>query len=104
MAEQIRLNRNFGIGYDSLGTITGTAGSWYLITSTNLAINEAWSQTFAGNTSGTNLDSSWFVQFVTDGSTYTVSSRALDYYFGSVLQTRFFYYGDQLSMTVALAL
>jgi hypothetical protein len=36
------------------------------------------------------------VQFVTDGSTYTVSSRALDYYFGSVLQTRFFYYGDQL--------
>jgi hypothetical protein len=96
MAEQIRLNRNFGIGYDSLGTITGTAGSWYLITSTNLAINEAWSQTFAGNTLGTNLDSSWFVQFVTDGSTYTVSSRALDYYFGSVLQTRFFYYGDQL--------
>ena len=96
MAEQIRLNRNFGIGYDSLGTVTGPAGSWYLITSTNLAINEAWSQTFAGNTSGTNLDSSWFVQFVTDGSTYTVSSRALDYYFGSVLQTRFFYYGDQL--------
>ena len=96
MAEQIRLNRNFGIGYDSLGTITGTAGSWYLITSTNLAINESWSQTFAGNTSGTNLDSSWFIQFVTDGSTYTVSSRALDYYFGSVLQTRFFYYGDQL--------
>ncbi len=96
MAEQIRLNRNFGIGYDSLGTITGTAGSWYLITSTNLAVGAEWSQTFAGNTAGANLDSSWFVQFVTDGSTYTVSSRALDYYFGSVLQTRFFYYGDQL--------
>ena len=95
MAEQIRLNRNFGIGYDSLGTITGTAGSWYLITSTNLAIGATWSQTFAGNTSGTNLDASWFIQFVTDGSTYTVSSRALEYYFGSVLQTRFFYYGDQ---------
>jgi hypothetical protein len=96
MAEQIRLNRNFGIGYDGLGTITGTPSTWYLITSTNLAIDATWSQTFAGNTSGTNLDSSWFVQFVTDGSTYTVSSRALDYYFGSVLQTRFFYYGDEL--------
>jgi hypothetical protein len=96
MAEQIRLNRDFGIGYDSLGTITGTAGTWYLITSTNLADNASWSQTFAGSTAGTNLDASWFVQFVTDGSTYTVSSRALDYYFGSVLQTRFFYYGDQL--------
>ena len=96
MAEQIRLNRNFGIGYDSLGTITGTAGTWYLITSTNLAVDATWSQTFAGNVSGANLDSSWFIQFVTDGSTYTVSSRALEYYFGSVLQTRFFYYGDQL--------
>ena len=96
MAEQIRLNRDFGIGYDSLGTITGTAGTWYLITSTNLAVGAPWSQTFAGSTAGTNLDASWFVQFVTDGSTYTVRSRALDYYFGSVLQTRFFYYGDQL--------
>jgi hypothetical protein len=95
MAEQIRLNRNFGIGYDSIGTITGVAGNWYIITSTNLAPNAEWSQTYAGNTSGTNLDSSWFIQFITDGSTYTVSSRALDYYFGSVLQTRFFYYGDQ---------
>jgi hypothetical protein len=43
MAEQIRLNRNFGIGYDSLGTVTGTAGSWYLITSTNLAIDAEFS-------------------------------------------------------------
>jgi hypothetical protein len=95
MAEQIRLNRDFGIGYDSLGTITGTAGSWYLITSTNLDSGAAWSQANAGSTAGVNNDASWFVQFVTDGSTYTVVSRALDYFFGSVLQTRFFYYGDQ---------
>jgi hypothetical protein len=95
MAEQIRLNRNFGIGYDSLGLITGTAGTWYLITSTNLAVNAAWSQNNAGSTAGLQNDASWLVQFVTDGSTYTISFRALDYYFGSVLQTRFFYYGDQ---------
>ena len=95
MADQILLNRNFGIGYDSLGTITGSSGTWYLITSTNLAEDAAFSLTDAGNTSGTNLDASWLVQFVTDGSTYTVSSRALEYLFGSVLQTRFFFYGDQ---------
>jgi hypothetical protein len=95
MADQILLNRNFGIGYDSLGDITGSAGNWYLITSTNLAEDTAFSLANAGNTSGTNLDASWLVQFVTDGSTYTVSSRALEYLFGSVLQTRFFFYGDQ---------
>jgi hypothetical protein len=95
MAEQIRLNRNFGIGYDSLGEITGTTGTWYLITSTNLDVDAEWSQDNAGATGGLANDASWFVQFVTDGSTYTVSSRALDYYFGSVLKTRFFYYGDE---------
>jgi hypothetical protein len=95
MASQILLNRNFGIGYDSLGDITGSAGSWYLITSTNLAQDAAFSQGAAGSTSGTNQDASWLVQFTTDGSTYTVSSRALEYFFGSVLQTRFFFYGDQ---------
>jgi hypothetical protein len=95
MAEQVRLNRNFGIGYDSLGTITGTSGTWYLITSTNLDVDAEWSQNNAGSTAGLANDASWFVQFVTDGSTYTVSLRALDYYFGSVLKTRFFYYGDE---------
>ena len=95
MADQILLNRNFGIGYDSLGDITGSAGNWYLITSTNLAQDAAFSQADAGDTSGTNLDASWLVEFVTDGSTYTVSARALEYLFGSVLQTRFFFYGDQ---------
>ena len=95
MAEQIRLNRNFGIGYDSLGGVTGSPGSWYLITSTNLAIDAEWSQINAGSTAGLSNDASWLVEFVTDGDTYTISYRALDYFFGSVLQTRFFYYGDQ---------
>jgi hypothetical protein len=35
MAEQILLYRNFGIGYDNDGDITGTPYTWYLITSTN---------------------------------------------------------------------
>jgi hypothetical protein len=95
MAEQIRLNRNFGIGYDSLGNVTGTAGTWYLITSTNLDVDASFSLDFAGNTTGANLDASWLVQFITNGNTYTTSYRALDYFFGSVLQTRFFFYGAE---------
>ena len=91
---QISLYRNFGLGYDSTGSVTGTPYTWYLITSTNLDVDAPWSQTtpgLAGNTNGINSDASWMIQAVTDGSKYTVSSRALVYNFGSVLQTRFFF-------------
>lgn len=96
MGDQIELFRNFGIGYDSLGTITGTPGSWYLITQQNLDADAPWSQQYAGSTSGTNQDASWLVQFVVENQNYTVTFRGLAYYFGSVLQTRFFFYDDQL--------
>jgi len=97
MAEQILLNRNFGIGYDSNGDITGTPYSWYLITSTNLAAGSAFSQANAGSTSGTNQDASWLVQFVVQNQNYTITFRGLAYYFGSVLSTRFFFYdGSQI--------
>ena len=92
MAEQILLNRNFGIGYDNNGDITGTPYSWYLITSTNLAADASFSQANAGNTSGANLDASWLIQFVVQNQNYTITFRGLAYYFGSVLQTRFFFY------------
>ena len=99
IAEQMLLLRNFGLGYDSLGTITGTIGSWYLITSTNLDTSAAWSQTTpgaAGNNAGINSDASWLAQFVVVNQNYTVTFRGLTYSFGSVLQTRFFFYDDQL--------
>jgi hypothetical protein len=95
MTQQFLLYRNFGLGYDNDGTITGTAGTWYLITSTNLNANATWSQTYAGNTSGQNLDASWMIQFVAVDNKYTITFRGLAYYFGSVLQTRFFFYGNQ---------
>lgn len=97
IVDQITLNQNFGLGYDSDGEVTGTAGTWYLITATNLAAESTpWSQQFAGNTSGGNLDASWLIQATTTGgANYTVVNRSLDYYFGSVLQTRFFFFGDQ---------
>ena len=95
MTQQILLYRNFGLGYDNDGSVTGTAGTWYMITSTNLDADAAWSQTYAGNTTGQNLDASWLVQFVAVDNKYTITFRGLAYYFGSVLQTRFFFYGDQ---------
>jgi len=95
MTQQILLYRNFGLGYDNDGDITGTAGTWYVITSTNLDADATWSQTYAGNTSGNNLDASWMVQFVAVDNKYTITFRGLAYYFGSVLQTRFFFYGNQ---------
>jgi hypothetical protein len=93
--DQILLNQNFGLGYDSTGTVTGTPYTWYVITANNLAVDARWSTTNAGSTSGTNLDASWFIQATTDGQQYTIVSRSLDYYYGSVLQNRFFYFGDQ---------
>jgi hypothetical protein len=90
IVNQVSLNRNFGLGYDNL------SASWYLITSTNLAVDAQFSLANAGNTTGTNADASWLVQAVTDGEQYTIGTRSLDYYFGSVLETRFFFFGDQL--------
>jgi len=95
MTQQILLYRNFGLGYDNNGSVTGTAGTWYIITSTNLDADATWSQTYAGNTSGQNLDASWMIEFVAVDNKYTISYRGLAYYFGSVLQTRFFFYGNQ---------
>jgi hypothetical protein len=89
ITDQILLYRNFGLGYDN------ETATWYVITSTNLAVDAPFSLANAQNTSGTNQDASWLIEFVTNGTTYTVTSRALFYLFGSVLQTRFFFETDQ---------
>jgi hypothetical protein len=89
------LYKTFGLGYDNDGSITGTPYSWYVITATNINTDAPWSQTYAGNTSGLNLDASWLAQFVVENQNYTITFRGLAYVFGSVLQTRFFFYGDE---------
>ena len=90
MIQQIELFRDFGLGYDN------TSATWYLITSTNLAADAAWSLVNAQSTANANLDASWLVQFTTDGASYTVISRGVEYVFGSVLQTRFFFDSNDL--------
>lgn len=89
ITDQVELFRDFGLGFDN------DNGSWYVITSTNLNPANTFSNANAQNTSGAGLDNSWLVKFVTDGVTYTVSSRSLQRYFGSLLETRFFYDGTQ---------
>ena len=86
--QQIELFRNFGLGYDNL------TGSWYVITSTNLAADAPFSLTNAQNTQGLQLDASWLLQFVSSGASYTVTSRQLEYFFSSVIQTRFTFDGS----------
>lgn len=85
MLQQIELFRNFGLGYNNL------TSTWYVITSTNLAQDAPFSLANAQNTQGINLDASWLIQFVTNGQSYTVVSRGLDYIFASIIETRFFF-------------
>jgi len=87
--EQVSLNRNFGLGYNNL------TNEWYLITSTNLDVDAPFSLANAQSTAGTNSDASWFIQATTNGENYTVVSRSLDYFFGSILETRFFFFTNQ---------
>jgi hypothetical protein len=87
--EQITLNRNFGLGYNN---VTAT---WYVISNSNLAINAPFSLSNAQTTSNASEDASWLIEFVTDGNTYSVTTRGLNYSFGSVLETRFFFETDQ---------
>lgn len=96
MADQILLFRNFGIGYDNDGSVpnSGGAGSWYIIQPSYLDVDAPWSQTNA-NQPVPGGDASWLVQFVAQDNNYTVTFRGLSYSFGSVLSTRFFFYGNQ---------
>lgn len=89
VVEQVILNRNFGLGYNNL------TASWYLITASNLDEGAAFSLAHAEDTSGAGIDASWLIQATTQNGKYTVVSRSLDYYFGSVIQTRFFFYTAQ---------
>ena len=83
--EQIELYNDFGIGYDA------DNGEWYIITSTNLDKTSDFDLANAQDTSGTGIDASWFVKLTASGDVYTVTSRGLNYYFSSIIESRFFY-------------
>jgi len=70
-------NKNFGLRYDQ-STLT-----WKIIANANANTLDPFSLDREGDLSGTKADKSWFVLFETDGETYTVSYRGLDYRFES---------------------
>lgn len=81
--------KNFGLRYDI------NTSSWSVIQERNLNVFSPWSLGRTGDLSGNNLDSSWLLVFETDGSSYQVSYRGLEYYFESVKENRFFFDGSK---------
>ena len=89
MFTAIKQYKNFAIGFDYLD------GEWYMINSRDISTSNTFSRDFAQNTTNSNKDASWLIKFSTDGSTYSIAYRGLQYYFTSVNETRFYY--DQQS-------
>jgi hypothetical protein len=83
--DRIEAYEEFGLRYD-VDTET-----WKVITSTNLSTSSVFGLGNAGDTTGTNLDASWWFKFTNDGNTYTVTYRKLDYIFESESQNKFHY-------------
>ena len=85
MLDRIEAFEEFGLRYDI------DSETWKVITSTNLSTSSVFSLNNSGDTSGTNLDASWWFKFTNDGNTYTVTYRKLDYIFESESQNKFHY-------------
>ena len=81
--------RNFGLRYDVI------LGSWIVIQDRNLNLLDAWSTGYSGDNTGNRLDSSWLISFETDGVSYTVSYRGIEYYFESIIENRFYFDGSR---------
>ena len=76
--------KTFGIRYDQ------SAKEWKIIVNANLNTKDDFSLERQGDTTGSKLDKSWFVLFETDGETYTITYRGLDYRFESEQLIQFF--------------
>ena len=85
MLSRIEAYEEFALRYDV------DSETWKVITSTNLSTSSVFSLNNAGDSSGANLDASWWFKFTNDGNTYTVTYRKLDYIFESEAQNRFHY-------------
>ena len=67
---------------------------WKIITAENIKTTGEFDRSNAGNTSGNALDASWHLYFETEGQTYTVNYRGLNYAFESKQETNFYFDGD----------
>jgi hypothetical protein len=78
-------NLNFGLRYDI------ESQNWSLIDPENINLISEFSLGKAGDTTSTNIDSSWIVAFVREADRYIIRIRGLDYVFGSLEQNRFYF-------------
>jgi hypothetical protein len=88
MTDYIQNYSDFGLRYDV------DSSKWQIVSPDNISIDSTFSLAYAGDTSGRQMDSSWIIQFTTQGQIYTVSYRGLDYVFESVQETGFYFDGS----------
>ena len=81
--DRVEALEEFGLRYDEENE------QWKVITSTNLSASNIFSLSYAGDSTASNLDASWFFKFTNDGNTYTVTYRSLKYIFESAGQNKF---------------
>jgi hypothetical protein len=78
-------NLNFGLRY----SITDL--DWKIVSTANLNLLSNFNLGKAGDVANTSLDSSWIVAFVKQADEYFIRIRGLDYVFGSLEETRFYF-------------
>ena len=83
LQDRIEVYEQFGLRYDEENA------EWKVITAANLSASSTFSLANAGDATGASLDASWWFKFSTDGNTYTVTYRAMDYIFESAGNNKF---------------
>ena len=83
LQDRIEVYEQFGLRYDEENA------EWKVITAANLSASSVFSLANAGDATGASLDASWWFRFSTDGNTYTVTYRAMDYIFESAGNNKF---------------
>jgi len=100
IVNQVFDNQTFGLRYEI------TESQWKLITASNLNLTNDFTLGKAGDTTNTNIDSSWVVVLIKQPDSYIVRIRKQSYIFGSVQQNRFYFdsnekqYNDQVGAVV----
>jgi hypothetical protein len=100
IVNQVFDNQTFGLRYEI------TESQWKLITASNLNLTNDFTLGKAGDTTNTNIDSSWVVALIKQPDSYIVRIRKQSYIFGSIQQNRFYFdsnekqYNDQVGAVV----
>jgi hypothetical protein len=83
--DQMFAQKRFGLRYDY------TKNDWKIILDQDLNSTADFSISATGDLSGRNLDASWLLLFETNGETYTITTRGLQYIFSSADEIRFYF-------------